>query len=347
MTPPTTAPRTPPPSPPTTLPLTIALGPPAHGVTRFAVECAQAAGAPLLEVADVAELPASLAALPDHRPPQPVHLHVTDPLFGPTPEDAAAVIEHLARDRPVAVTLHDVPQPAEGGERCRRRGRGYQRIAAVAGLVVVSSEHERTLCADAGIEVDAVIPLPVPALAVPERLVPDARSVGVFGFLHPGKAVDVVAEAVAHLAAAGDEQVTLRLVGQPADGHEEYVRAALGTVRAAGGRAEMTGRVDDDELARSLGEVTVPVALFRNVSASGSLNTWAAAGRRPVTTDSAYTREIEHDRPGSLLLAEEADLAGQLRRLLDDPAVTRREPPPPGLDELGRGYADAWREWLA
>lgn len=338
-------------------PLTIALGPPEHGVTRFAVDCARAAGTELIEVGHVGDLPAALATALPATPPRvsarsasqatPLHLHVTDPLFGPTPEDAAAVIEHLARDRPVAVTLHDVPQPAEGGERCRRRGRGYQRIAAVAGLVVVSSEHERTLCADAGIEVDAVIPLPVPALAVPERLVPDARSVGVFGFLHPGKAVDVVAEAVAHLAAAGDEQVTLRLVGQPADGHEEYVRAALGTVRAAGGRAEVTGRVDDDELARSLGEVTVPVALFRNVSASGSLNTWAAAGRRPVTTDSAYTREIEHDRPGSLLLAEEADLAGQLRRLLDDPAVTRREPPPPGLDELGRGYADAWREWLA
>ena len=343
-------------------PLTIALGPPEHGVTRFAVDCAQAAGTELLEVRHVADLPAALqvalpAALVAPAPtaaaahpasqPTPLHLHVTEPLFGPTPEDAAAVIEQLARDRPVAVTLHDVPQPAEGEDRCRRRSHCYQRIAAVAGLVVVSSAHERTLCAEAGIEVDAVIPLPVPVLAVPGRIVPDVRSVGVFGFLHPGKAVDVVAEAVAHLASAGDEQVTLRLLGEPADGHDEYVRAALETVRAAGGRAEVTGRVDDDELARTLGEVTVPVALFRNVSASGSLNTWAAAGRRPVTTDSAYTREIERDRPGSLLLADEGGLARQLRDLLDEPAATRREPPPPGLDDLGRGYADAWRKWLA
>ena len=361
MTPPTTATRTPPPSPPTTLPLTIALGPPAHGVTRFAVECAQAAGAPLLEVADVAELPAALAALPDHRPPQPVHLHVTDPLFGSTPDEAAATIESLARDRPVAVTLHDVPQPAEGAERCRRRTRAYRRIAAAAGLVVVSSAHERTLCEAAGVAVDAVIPLPVPELPVPElpapdpggraeqapEPMPDARSVGVFGFLHPGKAVDLVADAVAALAAAGDRSVTLRLLGAPAEGHEDYVRAAMDTVRAAGGRAEVTGRIDDDDLARVLGEVTVPVALFRNVSASGSLNTWAAAGRRPLVSDSDYTREMEQRHPGSLLLTDGADLPGDLRKLLDDPAPTRVAVPEPGLAELGRAYLQAWERWAA
>lgn len=348
-------------------PLTIALGPPEHGVTRFAVECAQAAGTPLLDVADVAEMPAALAALATRNPAMPVHLHVTDPLFGSTPDEAAEAIESLARDRPVAVTLHDVPQPAEGAERCRRRTRAYQRIASVAGLVVVSSEHERTLCEEAGIVVDVVIPLPVPDLgrrvdgsktgrgteqadwaraAEPaESPTPDARSVGVFGFLHPGKAVDLVAGAVAELAAAGDRAVTLRLLGAPADGHDEYVRTAVEAVRAAGGRAEVTGRIDDDDLARVLGEVTVPVALFRNVSASGSLNTWAAAGRRPLVSDSDYTREIERRRPGSLLLTDAADLAGDLRRLLDDPAPTRVDAPEPGAAELGRAYLRAWEGW--
>lgn len=348
-------------------PLTIALGPPAHGVTRFAVECAHAAGTEVLEVPDVAALQDTLAA----RPAVPVHLHVTDALFAATPDrmipgqaapgrtipnGAAETIEALARDRPVAVTLHDVPQPAEGAERCRRRTRAYRRIAAVAGLVVVSSEHERHLCADAGIAVDVVIPLPVPDLggAGARRTggsTPDERSVGVFGFLHPGKAVDVVAQAVAELAAGGDDAVTLRLLGQPADGHEDYVRAAVDTVRSAGGRAELTGRIDDDELAHVLGEVTVPVALFRNVSASGSLNTWAAAGRRPLVSDSEYTREMNQRRPGSLLItgvprsAGAADLAGDLRRLLDDPAPTRVEPPEPGLAELGRAYLRAWAGW--
>lgn len=324
-------------------PLTIALGPPEHGVTRFAVECARAAGTGLLEVADVSELPGALA---EHRG-TPVHLHITDSLFGAAPDAAATAVEGLARGRAVAVTLHDVPQPAEGAERCRRRTRAYQRIAAASGLVVVSSEHERRLCAHADIAVDAVIPLPVPDLAPPADPTRDARSVGVFGFLHPGKAVDVVADAVAALAGAGDATVSLRLVGRPAEGHDDYVHAALETVRAAGGRAEMTGRIDDDDLARVLGEVTVPVALFRNVSASGSLNTWAAAGRRPLVYDSDYTREMERLHPGSLLITDGTDLAGDLRRLLDDPSPTRREAAPSGMDELGRAYRRAWEGWLA
>ncbi|MFN3600080.1 MAG: hypothetical protein ACK4UY_01675 [Dietzia sp.] len=334
-----------------TLPLTVALGPPGHGVTRFAADCAHAAGTPLLEVADIAQLADGLAVAPAAGPGSAVHLHVTDALFGATPDEAAEALETLARDHPIGVTLHDVPQPAEGTERCLRRTRAYRRIAAASGLVVVSSEHERRLCASAGIAVDAVIPLPVPdlgrAASPTDELRPDERSVGVFGFLHPGKAVDLVADAVAELAAAGDRAITLRLLGAPADGHEVYVRAAMETVRAAGGRAEVTGRIHDDELARVLGEVTVPVALFRNVSASGSINTWAAAGRRPLVSASDYTREMEQRRPGSLLLTDATDLPEELRRLLDDPAPTRVDPPEPGLAELGRSYLRAWERWSA
>ena len=49
------------PAPDPGAPLTIALGPPEHGVTRFAVDSARAAGTPVLEVEDVAGLPAALA----------------------------------------------------------------------------------------------------------------------------------------------------------------------------------------------------------------------------------------------------------------------------------------------
>ena len=94
-------------------PLTVALGPPEHGVTRFAVDCARAAGTALIEVTHIDHLTDALTAYHG----TPVHLHITDPLFGSTPDEAAGAVESLARDRPVAVTLHDVPQPAEGAER--------------------------------------------------------------------------------------------------------------------------------------------------------------------------------------------------------------------------------------
>lgn len=329
--------------------MTIALGPPEHGVTRFAVDSARAAGTPLLEVPHVAALQEESGA-GTLAPGTPLHLHITDHLFGDTPEDAASVVEALARDHPVAVTLHDVPQPAEGAERCAHRAAAYRRIAQAAGLVVVSSVHERRLCEAIGVVADVVIPLPVPALGVAPAdepaVQPDLRSVGVFGFLHPGKAVDVVADAVAALAAAGDHDISLRLLGRPADGHEEYVAAALESVRAAGVHAELTGRIPEAELRRVLAQVTVPVALFRNVSASGSLNTWAAAGRRPLVLDSDYIREVDRSHPGSVLITDGADLAGDLCRLLDDPAPTRREIPPSDLAELGAAYRAAWAGWL-
>ncbi|MFN7244952.1 MAG: hypothetical protein ACK4M5_17140, partial [Dietzia cercidiphylli] len=79
----------------------------------------------------------------------------------------------------------------------------------------------------------------------------------------------------------------------------------------------------------------------------GSINTWAAAGRRPLVSDSDYTREMERRRPGSLLLTDATDLPEELRRLLDDPAPTRVDPPGPELAELGRAYLRAWESWSA
>ena len=57
--------------------------------------------------------------------------------------------------------------------------------------------------------------------------------------------------------------------------------------------------------------------------------------------------ELTHaDHLWDVDLADGTDLAADLRRLLDDPAPTHRDVPPPGLDELGRDYRRAWDRWL-
>ena len=44
----------------------------------------------------------------------PMHLHFTDRIFGSSPAGAADAVVEIARVRPVTVTLHDLPQPANG-----------------------------------------------------------------------------------------------------------------------------------------------------------------------------------------------------------------------------------------
>lgn len=153
------------------LPLHVVPGPPEHGVSACALDLAAALGAPVLRVPDPAALDAALPRLAGRR----VHLHVTEALFGPSPEEAAERVTRVAAAcAGLSATLHDIPQPSDGPRNLPRRRRAYARIAAAAGAgVVVSSRHELALLAEHGTVPAApgpgarppriaVVPLPLP-----------------------------------------------------------------------------------------------------------------------------------------------------------------------------------------
>jgi hypothetical protein len=118
----------------------------------------------------------------------------------------------------------------------------------------------------------------------------------VFGFLYPGKGHDEVLAAMAVLPSS----VGFVAVGEPSAGHDDLVDGLAKTAARDGRPFSVTGYVPDDALAGVLRDVTVPVAHHRHVSASGSINTWIAARRRPLVPVNRYTVEHAERHPGTL-----------------------------------------------
>ncbi|WP_460021866.1 glycosyltransferase family protein, partial [Kineosporia succinea] len=225
------------------------------------------------------------------------HLNYTEALFGPDTTSAAQAFAELVGGLAgrVTVTLHDLPDPGDEPGRYRRRAAGFRRVVEAVDGVCVSSEHEHrrltALLGDAAGRVPVqVIPLPIAAAEVVppvRRPRPDGR-VAVFGYIYPGKGH---AELLGEMAGLpGDIGVVA--LGRAADGHDDLVRNLHGDRPF-----EVTGYLPDADLGRRLREVAVPVVPAPSVSASGSLNTWIAAGRRPLVVDSDYGREFATDCP--------------------------------------------------
>lgn len=326
-------------------PVHLVLGPPAHGVTRYAAQLADWSDAPVRRA--VAEV------VPGER----VHLHLTDRVVAATPAAAADVVADLAARARLTVTLHDVPQPTDGSA-FERRAAAYRRVVAVAEGWVVSSAHER-----GAVErwcdpptPGGVVPLPVVPLAhdstdgdAPATDPAAAPAVGVFGFVYPGKGHAEVLAAVAGLRAAGRD-VGAVFLGAPATGHEDDLAGLVRRADELGVPLTVTGAVPEEGLAAALRSVAAAVVGHRNVSASGSLNSWLAAGRRPLVRDGSYAREMAALRPGTLTTYRDEDLADALATALDaapdDPASTWLGP---GAD-LRPGPAEvvaAYRAWWA
>lgn len=272
----------------------LLVGPPEHGVTRYARELADAAGTD---------------------GPDVVQVHFTDRLFGPTAEESAAAFTARVAElgRPVVVTLHDVP-PDDGSVLQQRRARAYAAVVGAAAGVVVNSDHEAARLARFSSARPAVVPLPVQPLA-PGPVPPPDGQVVVLGFLYPGKGHEEALRAL-------PPGVGLTALGRPSDGHADLVEelAALGPLT-------VTGYVPDDVLPARLRAASVPLAPHRHVSASGSIGSWLAAGRRPLVPDVPYTREVEARSPGTLWRYD--DLAPELARALAEPALTWLAPGTP------------------
>lgn len=364
-------------------PVYVVAGPERHGVVRHAlrtVEALHRAGVdvPVVRLDDAAQLRDWADA--GHGSDGPVHLDVTDALFAPTAAAAAdLLLSHLLPR--TTLTLHDVPQPAEGAGRYARRATAYARLADFAAGTVVSSRHELALLQDlvpGGLELagpTAVVPLPVEdrrtgAVLAGGAARPSAgdgpagggaieglaEDVVLLGFLYPGKGHAEAIDALAWLRHRGipaPDRVTA--LGAVAAGHEGLVAELEGQAGEAGLRFRVTGFVPDGQLDPALLAAGVPLAAHHNVSASGSLAAWMSVGRRPVVPAGRYTREMERLRPGTLHLVDPgadrhslvAALAAGIARAAADPQATRLDPQAtlaPGPEDCARALAAFWEQ---
>lgn len=328
-----------------TAPAILVFDDPRHGVALLARQIAEAVGSiGATSVLDAREADGR-SELPDR-----IHAHFTDRLWGGAPESAAARFAALAARTRLTVTLHDIPQPSDGERNRARRTEAYQRVVDAAAGVVVNSHHEAALLAEAGIRADAtVIPLPVdrmPGGADPQRL---DGSAAVLGFFYPGKGHAEVVEALAGLRDAGEPgPFRMRSLGGISPGHESEMNDLISAAAARGVEVEVSGYLGDDALLMGCREVSVPVVAHRHFSASGSLGSWLAAGRRPLVVDSRYVREMAELRPGTLTIVEEGpgSLADAIVVALADPATTilpAERGVGPGLADVARAYLDWWR----
>jgi hypothetical protein len=110
--------------------------------------------------------------------------------------------------------------------------------------------------------------------------------------------------------------------------------------------------VDDRDLPGVLRQITVPIAAHRHISASGSLNTWLAAGRRPLAPVNRYTSEIERRNPGTLALYEDTTdgLRYALRAAIRQPETTWLPTDiavTPSPRDAAAAYTDFFQRWLS
>jgi glycosyltransferase involved in cell wall biosynthesis len=292
-------------------------GDPGHGVVRHAELVAELAG--VERASESADL---------------VHAHFTDALYGPDVTSAAdAFTAWAAGVGPLVVTLHDVPGDDPNPARARRRRTAYARVAAAADAVVVSSEHEAERMRQVADVPVQVIPLPLPPAhrPGPRPSWADRPTLVVLGFVYPGKGHE---EAVELAARCGVPRVVA--AGGISPGHEDLVAALSGRVEVV-----VTGPLSDADLAAAVRAATVPFVGNPGVSASGSLLTWLAHGRRPVVMDGGYAAEVGR-LTGAFTPASDAELPRAVEGALCRPALTRL-PAPLDWPDVGAAHRELYR----
>lgn len=311
-------------------------GPDGHGVVRHArdVACLLQAASSSVQVEIVRDLRPFTGG-------DITHTHFTDALFGCDIVSAAAHFVEWSQQapRPLVVTLHDVPGGGADPDhvRDRRRLAGYAQVARAADAVIVSGQHEVVGGRSGGTE-PWVIPLPVPAPGSTGSVRPetdDPATVAVLGFVYPGKGHDLAVEAVAGL----DPQPRVIALGAASPGHEGLVEALHAQAHRQGVELQVTGPLTQEELFAAMRTATVPLAAYSTLGSSGSLATWLAAGRRPLTTTTPHTRELLAAGANCLRLlspqAGAADLARAVAQALAEPESTWLDRPVARPDTAG------------
>lgn len=285
---------------------TLLVGPRGHGVARHARLVAAAIGSPVLAPG----VPLVRADLPL------VHVPFADGLFGATTEDAAAAFRRLLPSSGPAVvaSLHDLPE-LDPSPRSARRRATYRAVVERSAAVIVSSEHERHRVIGLGVDRPVVV-IPLPIVDRPVTPEPaQAATIGVLGFVHPGKGHAIVLDATASLG----REVVVVAGGGVSDGHGDLPAALAAHARRHRRTFCITGPLDEPSLRHFMATVTVPVVPAPAPSASMSLATWIGAGRRPLALANAYTCELVRQLPGRFDVVALQELARAL-------AVRRRDP---------------------
>ena len=311
--------------------LAVLPGPALHGVVqhgRAVARLVRGAGADVIieRSLTVSRTPADLT-----------HVQFTDALFGPHAHAAAAAYERWAGcvPGPVMVTLHDLPLAGADDERAARRRAAYRRVVRASDAVMVSSPHEADELTGYS---PHVIPLPLVPLGPlgPSPAWADRPTVGVLGFIYPGKGHAAVVEAVP----PGQRVVA---AGGPSPGHADLVEELHRRAQARGVDLVVTGAMGADDLHAAVLAVTVPVAAYSTSGSSATLSTWLAAGRRPLTAPTAYTPGVLARWPDSLDLTQ--DLRTDIAAALAAPARSWL-PAPLRSPDVGRLHLAAYRSCL-
>ncbi len=304
-------------------------GPAAHGVVRHAAAVSRLTGAHGVRTVTEGGLL--------------THAHFTDALFGPDVSSAAEAFAGWAASvrGPLVVTVHDVPGADPDRRRDRLRAAGYARVVAAADAVVVSSGHEAAKVSRlSGARSHLIdLPLPEPGLAGRRPEWADRPTLGVLGFVYPGKGHREAVDAAARSGA----NPRVVAAGPVSPGHQDLARELDLHARRRGVDLVRTGALTDADLRAAAAAVTVPLALNSRVSASGSLLTWLACGRRPLAARGEYASEVDRRHPGVLALCgTEAELDDALAEALTDPASTLLPGSPPWPD-VGGAHAALYR----
>ncbi len=219
--------------------------------------------------------------------------------------------------RPLVLTAHDVlPREPRGGQLGAQR-RLYERVDAV----VVHSEHGRArLVQTLGVDASKVHVIAHGAFEHLTRAgttpLPDALNavrkpvVLCFGLIRPYKGVDVLLDAWR----AAEPDAELWIVGMPRMDVEPLRAASPPSVRW------VPRFIADDELAAYFRRADLVVLPYREIDQSGVLFTALAFGAPLLLSAVGGFPEVAARGAAALVAAGDAGaLAGELRRLLDDP----------------------------
>ncbi len=159
-----------------------------------------------------------------------------------------------------------------------------------------------------------------PAAARARLGLADRRIVTLLGFVYGRKGHRYAVEAVPSLP----PDVVMVYAGGPIAGRSFVHDLALSKARelGLGERFRITGYLSEEDLETWMAATHLAILPFTDLSASGSMSSWIAAGKPMLVSDLPVVRELERRVPGSLHLfgpPEPGPLAAAINELLAKP----------------------------